>query len=338
MSLVKLFFRKVVFPVITVLDLEKIFSSFSSNYRLILCYHGCVHIPNFSINGRHISSKQLERHFIYFKKNFNIVSLEQIFSLYRNNVQPTRKTIAITFDDGYLNNYTTVFPLLIKYSIPATFFIISQSIVDENYINWPDVLDIIKTYSESVSIEIGDEVFYRRKDRQFFSKKLALSASDYIKRMGLERDVVLSRLKTKCEFGKLLNKANKEYYRMISKEQLKGISENGLIEIGSHSNGHYNLGNVNEELIKDELDNSKKILEKIICKQVKSVAFPDGNYNNIVKDISEESGYQNLLAVSYQCTDDITDERILPRLTISNTTTHESNMIQVNLGFIRRGI
>ncbi|MBI3502606.1 MAG: polysaccharide deacetylase family protein [Bacteroidetes bacterium] len=317
------------------IGIEKFFSSIARNNYLVLCYHGCSYAPDFSINGRHISSKQMEEHLIYFKKNFNIVSLSECFFSLRNGIVPKKKTIALTFDDGYVNNFTTLFPLLKKINIPATFFIISQSLVDDNFINWPDILDIIKSYSGTKTLEIGDEKF--KLNGNFFSNKLSLSASDYIKKMGSDRDAILRDIMNKCGFAKIIPRANREYYKMINKEQLKQISENALIEIGSHSHSHYNLGNVNNELAKEELIQSKKIIEEVIQKEVETIAYPDGSYTNETKRISEEAGYKNLVAVSYQCTDDLQDKRILPRLTISNTTTFESNMIQVNLGFGKRG-
>lgn len=337
MSFIKSISRKVIFPSITMLGLEKIFYLFAANNRLTLCYHGCSHAPDFSINGRHISSEQMEKHLIYFKKNYNIVSLSDCFLSYRNNETPKKKTIALTFDDGYLNNYTTVFPFLKKYDIPATFFIISQSLIDDNFVNWPDVLDILRTHSANSSIEIGNETFKRGSKGGFFSEKLGTSASDHIKKMGAERDSILSQIISKYEFEKIIAKANIEYYKLINKEQLKQMSESKLVEIGSHTHSHYNLGNINNELAKEELTKSKKIIEEVIGKDVKTIAFPDGSYTKDVKTISEEAGYKNLIAVSYQCNDDSEDENILPRLTISNTTTFESNMIQVNLGFGKRG-
>jgi len=42
----------------------------------------------------------------------------------------TQKSVAITFDDGYLDNYKTVLPILLDYQIKATFFVITSMIGD----------------------------------------------------------------------------------------------------------------------------------------------------------------------------------------------------------------
>lgn|SRR5262249_30797897 len=53
---------------------------------------------------------------------FNIVSLDRLAEYCEAGTIPT-KTLAITFDDGYQDNYTNAFPILRRHGIPATIFI-----------------------------------------------------------------------------------------------------------------------------------------------------------------------------------------------------------------------
>ena len=54
--------------------------------------------------------------------NFNIVSLDEL-ARYRGLGRIPQKTVAITFDDGYEDNYINAFPVLERHRIPATIFI-----------------------------------------------------------------------------------------------------------------------------------------------------------------------------------------------------------------------
>src|SRR5205085_8576960 len=100
---------------------------------------------------------------------------------------------------------------------------------------------------------------------------------------------------------------------------------------------HYNLANIPETLAREELSRSKTLLEGTIEKEVKSIAFPDGSYNDNVKKIALNCGYGFLLAVESRTASDHLDATIRSRLCISNTTTFESNVIQIHAAFHKRG-
>ncbi|MBU0759893.1 MAG: polysaccharide deacetylase family protein [Candidatus Omnitrophica bacterium] len=89
---------------------------------------------------------------IHFLKahNYNAVKLEDVPDLMEKGPLP-RKTIAITFDDGYENNYTCAYPVLKKYGIPATIFIVPALVGTEGYLTWDQIVEM----SESGVITIG---------------------------------------------------------------------------------------------------------------------------------------------------------------------------------------
>ena len=88
-------------------------------------YHGVTKKDYSHINARHTTLKNMEDHFEYFKKYFNVISLKKIFELYRKGEKSSKPTIAITFDDGYKNNILNAMKVINKYKFPATFFISS---------------------------------------------------------------------------------------------------------------------------------------------------------------------------------------------------------------------
>jgi len=71
--------------------------------------------------------KQIE--FLH-KQKYKFVTLTELIQNYYNDPS----AIAITFDDGYKNIFKFGFPILQKYNIPATVFVISSSISNKN--NW----------------------------------------------------------------------------------------------------------------------------------------------------------------------------------------------------------
>jgi peptidoglycan/xylan/chitin deacetylase (PgdA/CDA1 family) len=61
------------------------------------------------------------------------------------------KPILITFDDGYLDNFTIVYPILRRFQMKATIFVSSDFIGFPNHLNWVK----IKEMEQSGYIEIG---------------------------------------------------------------------------------------------------------------------------------------------------------------------------------------
>lgn len=86
---------------------------------------------------------------------YNVIPLEELAELIRNKRKIPPKTAAVTFDDGYLDNYTQAYPILKKYNIPATIFVvinrIGKHMGNDDYMSWAQ----IKELSESGLITIG---------------------------------------------------------------------------------------------------------------------------------------------------------------------------------------
>jgi len=60
----------------------------------------------------------------YFKRSkYYIASLDEVLAFKRGEIHLPEKTISITFDDGYLDNWVYAFPLLKKYGFRATIFV-----------------------------------------------------------------------------------------------------------------------------------------------------------------------------------------------------------------------
>jgi len=330
--------RSIIFPTITALGLERFLSLGSVNNCLIIMYHGVIDDQVPRINGRHMKRSVFVRHLDYFKRNFDVVSLGQIFSYYRNGIRPNRRSIAITFDDGYYNNYSIAAPLLKEYCIPATFFIQGMSMDDPEYITWPDAIDILYSSNiKSISLE-GVEYKSDSKRKGYYNAGGELALVDSVKKLDpVKRNEFFQTLEINFKYMDLLRLVDNDIWKLMSNIEVRHLSQDSLFEIGSHSYSHSCLANINELYIEEELGKSKSVLEEICQKDILSLAYPDGSYNNIVKKKSLEIGYRNLCAVDYMLDDDPNDFSILQRHGLSATTTASSNIVFLRRSFNSHG-
>lgn len=318
--------RKIVFPFVTGLGLEKLLSAGVKSNKLILVYHGVVEKPDHNVSVGPIAVEQFARHLAYFKQNFDVVSQDEIFEMNRNGIVPKRKTIAITFDDGYENNYRRAFPLLKQYGFPSTMYIITQAIEDDNRITWYDYIDFVKSDIDVSKIDTGlinEAALTTISELKALIKRINISA----------RQIVYTEIAKQVDIEKYKAHFPREFWKLMNKEQLRELANSGLVELGAHSHNHPNLGEIALSDAKEEIEKSKRLLEEVIQKPVNSIAFPDGSYTPQVKQLCLAAGYKNLLAVDYRSGDDADDKNILPRYCLSSTTTFESNMIAVHRNF-----
>jgi peptidoglycan/xylan/chitin deacetylase (PgdA/CDA1 family) len=86
---------------------------------VVLVYHSISPVNNF----HDVDPIQFSRQIEYLKRNYRIVSLDDIVSFIRNTKNLPRKAVAITFDDAYHNCYLNVYPYFRKNKFPVTIFV-----------------------------------------------------------------------------------------------------------------------------------------------------------------------------------------------------------------------
>jgi peptidoglycan/xylan/chitin deacetylase (PgdA/CDA1 family) len=338
MSFLKKLARKVVFPLIHNFHLDYLFGYMSPNNSMILCFHGVTAHPHFALNNRHMPVEQFDRLIRYISTHYDVIGVDELFGdLPAPKRNGNRKRLCLTFDDGYLNNLTTALPILEKYGVHATFYIITEGLKQPDFMVWTDLLDFILLNTDNPVITIAEYRFERRGTNFFCPVLNGISISDYLKTTGPEKYPLLQELADGIPAFKASATAFPDYWKLMTAADLKTFAASSCVTIGSHTVHHHNLASIDPEMVRNELVQSKTELEDLLQKTVSSIAYPDGSYTTSVIDVAEEIGYREQLAVDYRQPEDPSDPRIQARLSISNSTTYQSNLFRINTGFARIG-
>lgn len=333
MSIKKRIIRGVLLPVFLNIKIDSVFLSRSKKTCCIINFHGVRQSNSGYFNNRHISIEEFEKIINYLTKKYNIISLSEAFEAHRQNIQFKRKTIAITFDDGYMNNFETALPVLKKYKVPATFYLITKGFNTPSFKVWPDLIDILKLHCQN-KVEVNSYVFH---PPHFYNENLNLDLLNYLKTLGENTEKVAIELIKIHQLEKLINEQKPEMIQLVTKEVLDRYKNEPLIEYGSHTNTHFNLEYLNKKVAENELLTSKSIIESIIGKSITSLAYPDGSYTHETIELAKKAGYVNQVAVDYRYNENNKNQNVLSRFTISNSTTFESNALRLAKQFDKYG-
>lgn len=72
-----------------------------------------------------VTSGDFDEQMGYLSQHFHVIPLRKLLDDLERGTPVPDHTAAITFDDGYLSNFVLVYPILQKYGIPATFFVVT---------------------------------------------------------------------------------------------------------------------------------------------------------------------------------------------------------------------
>ena len=96
---------------------------------------------------------------------------------------------------------------------------------------------------------------------------------------------ILKKYNLKANLYVIVNARGGKY---LDDNQIKEISSSGLVSVGSHTLNHLSLKSLSDEEINKELKDSKKELESLINKEVKTICYPSGSYDSNVMYIASK--------------------------------------------------
>jgi len=276
---------------------------------IILLYHRMVEDSSKYLNKGavvHHRIKHFKGEIPYFKRNYQILTMDEVVDHLKFGKAFRRPSIAITFDDGYLDNYTLAYPVLKKHGVPATIYLTTS---------------LIGTTDRTWTEEIGVAFLETAKDRfdfpaLFGDKRVPIKTKEEKEQVNSKVSEAL-KLRPDDERRELIRKLfealevcekpkrNCSDRIMLNWDEVQEMIKNG-IAIGSHSHTHPILSRMPIQEAKEEISNSREILERNLGIKVKHFSFPNGrkeDFSEELRGYCREIGFESICSVIYGAND-----------------------------------
>lgn len=245
-----------------------------------------------------VTPETFRKQLCFLRERYNIITLDDIAKAVSSGSGFDKPSCAITFDDGWRDNYFHAFPVLEELSVPATIFVATEHIeTGEEF--WPERLTKILLAMDHSKREAGATLerlfpsvvsYYEQNCREGlmrYANRVIISMKDNPQE---KIHAVLSQLQKSESVRRALGE-NERY--VCSWNELDEMASTGLMTVGSHTKSHTILTNETNGRCKEEILDSKKTIEAKLGRPAKHFSYPNGNFNRILEEMVKGAGYES---------------------------------------------
>jgi peptidoglycan/xylan/chitin deacetylase (PgdA/CDA1 family) len=227
--------------------------------------------------GMVVQPDSFEMHLRELKRHFDVLSLGDWVTAKERGEALPKRACAITFDDGWLDNYEYAFPALKASQVPATLFAVAEKI-GTKFQFWPNIVAGLLHAGAGREMARHPVFAGAIQGHEIAREDIATCINHLKARSDEELFQALADIgwESKIEPSPAL----------MDWDQLREMQSSGLVEVGSHTCSHRRLNaHLAQDALFHEIVHSKEILEKQTGQPVNLFCFPNGDYTPAVLDL-----------------------------------------------------
>lgn len=242
---------------------------------------------------------------------FSVLGLEDAVERMKSRRLPAR-ALAITFDDGYRDNYDHAFPVLLRLGLPATIFLATGAI-ERRESPWHDRVFEAFRSSAVRTLRVGDEEWPLcgiEDKRRGLAAFMETARSAQPERRSEMIDDLLVRLDVKPEAS--------EAAAMLDWPQIREMAQAG-IDFGAHTVSHTIVTKLAPPRARQEIFESKRTIEERLGRSVALFAYPNGargDFDEATRQFVRDAGYGSAVTTVWGTNDAESDPFELRRVGI----------------------
>lgn len=254
--------------------------------QIILTYHRVLReVPPYPYDpAMYVTASTFAMHIRELSQLFEFVAVDDMIS----GGKVAGRRCAITFDDGWLDNYTNALPILSQYGAPATVFIPLGMIGSHRRFWFHEIWEIVRQLSGTV---------YEQRALQYFSHEVAEwkgqtldidSVCDLIGCLKHRSADQLDEVVTRAHHKLGLQQDSTPY--LLNWDQIREMGAEG-IRFGSHGLYHYILPRITRDLKMKEVCDSYSMLQSLNVPISRVFCYPNSDWDTESIACVKEAGY-----------------------------------------------
>jgi len=265
---------------------------------VILMYHRVVsgdELEAYYIqDGMYVSVDSFAAQMRFLKAHFAVISFAELLTMWaEKRWDPAQRYCVVTFDDGWLDNYTHALPVLKDYDVPATVFL-PTSFVGTNEWFWPDKVGwLYQRFALRAVVEQERIVADLRNQHAWLG---GVEAAIFRK----DSDAIVEWCKTLVPdqidslvsgWAAALEVTLPTDRQIVNWNEVRAMSEAGL-SFGSHSVTHTILTKLGSDEIMREAADSWSALRQQSIRSIPVFCYPNGDWSEEIGRCVKAAGYQ----------------------------------------------
>lgn len=242
---------------------------------------------------------------LFMKQHFHIVTMEEVIEAADGHYELPERALLLTFDDGYIDNYTFAFPILEEFGVQGSFFIpgktfATHQLLDVNKIHYilasADIQKLVVDVKDKMDFYRGMEYDYPDAEELWMQYAVdgRFDGKDVIFVKRMLQTVLPEKLRNRISsdlFEKYVGVSEEQlaYELYMTEEQIRTLKRHGM-HIGVHGYDHYWLGNLPKDQMQQDISRALDTLDEFIDRKRWVMNYPYGNYNEDVTSYAKENG------------------------------------------------
>ncbi len=237
----------------------------------ILMYHSVMPEPDAysdSLGGIIHSESAFRAQMELLSRDYHPLRLDEVVDLLKSRKDLPRRSVVVTFDDGYTDNSEVAMPILNQLGIPATFYVTVEC-VEQQKLPWPSRLRLAFRKAKLRAWTDSRAKSWQLDDSDSRERAYLASCDACCQLSGKAQEDFVNRIEEQLQASTPGDSSS----LMMSYDQVRSLAQHGH-NVGSHTMTHPNMAYIPEQDAEAELAESKQHLERELNMTIKHFSYP----------------------------------------------------------------